>query len=187
MQKCELEHLRILLVDDSRHFLEIAGQVLKGFGIRTVVKTTDAAEAMERLKVQLFDAVIADLHMPLLDGFEFTRLVRRDGDLPDSRVPIILLTAHASLPVVKKAIDIGVDGFVVKPVRPIDLMQRLRDVIDRPRPYISVPGEFFGPCRRRREDQGYCGPERRIRSLHMETETEELEDTVSLERAAIYL
>lgn len=187
MQNSEFEHLRILLVDDSRHFLEIIGQVLRGFGVRTIVKTTDAVEAMERLKVQPFDAIVADLHMPLLDGFEFTRLVRADAHAPDARVPIILLTADASLTVVKRAIDTGVDGFVVKPLRPIDFMQRLVDVIDNPRPYVSVPGNFFGPCRRRREDELYAGPERRTEMFKADPEPTEPEDSTSFERSAIFL
>ncbi len=187
MQNTDFEHLQILLVDDSRHFLEIVGQVLRGFGVRTVVKTTDAADAMERLKVQSFDVIVADLNMPLLDGFEFTRFIRADIDSPNARVPIILLTAHANMSVVKKAIDIGVDGFVAKPMRPIDLMQRLLDVVDRPRPYISVPGDFFGPCRRRRDDERYAGPERRAGLRHADTGPVEQDDVADIGRPAIFL
>ena len=75
-----------------------------------------------------FDLVLMDLQMPEMDGFEATAAIRareRAGTLP--RLPIIALTAHAMQGDRQRCLDADMDGYVAKPIKPVELFE----VIDR--------------------------------------------------------
>ncbi len=98
--------------------------------------------------------------MSPVDGVEFTRLVRQAADSPNPFLPIIMLTGHAEKSRVMEARDAGVTEFVVKPVTARAVLDRLNAVIFHARPFVRT-SEYFGPCRRRRDDPNHAGPWRR--------------------------
>jgi two-component system chemotaxis response regulator CheY len=134
--------------------------LLQGAGIRDVMEARDAATAFEMLRECPPDLALVDYQLGDLDGLEFARLVRTAKDSTTPYLPIILITAHAERSRVKEAIDAGVNEFIVKPVSTKALLNRVRSVIERPRPFIKAGG-YFGPDRRRRQDPAYNGPWRR--------------------------
>jgi response regulator RpfG family c-di-GMP phosphodiesterase len=71
-----------------------------------------------------------------------------------------MITGHAERHRVEAARDAGVNELLVKPVTEKALHSRIQEVILRPRPFIFGP-DYYGPCRRRRRDPNYKGPERR--------------------------
>ena len=75
-------------------------------------------------------------------------------------VPIVMLTGHTSLERVHQARDAGINEFLAKPVSSKNLLGRLVSVIEHPRPFVRARC-YFGPCRRRRRNDEYHGPERR--------------------------
>jgi CheY-like chemotaxis protein len=75
-----------------------------------------------------FDLVLMDLQMPEMDGFEATALIRtRERETSSARVPIIALTAHAMQGDRQRCLDADMDGYVAKPVKPVELFE----VIDK--------------------------------------------------------
>jgi CheY-like chemotaxis protein len=156
----DFAHLSVLVVDDNQHMLTILKTILHGFGIKTIYETQNATDAFVELRNVPIDIVIVDYNMSPLDGADFTRLVRRGEDSPHPYVPIIMLTAHTERHRVVTARDAGVSEFLRKPVTPKDLYLRLVSVIETPRPFVRSPN-YVGPCRRRRDDPSYSGPERR--------------------------
>lgn len=152
--------LRVLILDDNHHMCTILRTVLQGVGIRDIIEVRDAAAAFEALRNVAPDLALVDYQLGDLDGLEFTRLVRTADDSPTPTLPIILVTAHAERSRVKEAIDAGINEFVVKPVSARALVERIRTVVNHPRPFVKAPG-YFGPDRRRRADQNYRGPWRR--------------------------
>jgi DNA-binding response OmpR family regulator len=101
-----------------------------------------------------------DFRLTGLDGLEFCRLVRTASDSPNPYLPIIMVTAYSERSRVLGAINAGVDEFLVKPVRAVDVASRLNAVIERRRPFVRS-ADYFGPDRRRRKDPKYRGPLRR--------------------------
>ena len=71
-----------------------------------------------------------------------------------------MLTGYTHIERVRQARDAGVNEFLAKPVSVKAIMTRLISVIEHPRPYVRTKS-YFGPCRRRRGDEEYRGPERR--------------------------
>ena len=156
----ELASLRFLLVDDNHHMRAIVAAILGGVGIKHIREAMDGAEALQALREGPVDIAIVDFKMSPLDGVQFTQLVRNSPDSVDPFLPIIMLTGFAERNRVFEARDAGVTEIVVKPVTARSLLDRINMVIFKPRSFIRS-GDYFGPCRRRRDDPKFAGPYRR--------------------------
>lgn len=154
------EKLRFLLVDDNQHIRSIVSAILKGVGVKQIREAMDGAEGLQILRDWQTDIAIVDFKMAPLDGVQFTQLVRNSPDSVDPFLPIIMLTGFAERHRVFEARDAGVTEVVVKPVTARSLLDRINTVIYHPRPFIRS-GDYFGPCRRRRNDPSHQGPFRR--------------------------
>ena len=155
-----LEALQVLLVDDNQHMRTIAAAILKSAGIRRIPVVDDGAEALKALNQLPVDLAIVDFNMFPLDGVEFTRMVRNSPDSGNPYLPIIMMTGHSERTRVQEARDAGVTEFVVKPITPKAMLDRIHAVIFHPRPYVKSE-DYFGPCRRRTTPRDYAGPFRR--------------------------
>jgi CheY-like chemotaxis protein len=118
--------LAILLAEDGavnqflvRRLLEKAGHTV------TVVDT--GARALEALARTPFDAVLMDIQMPEMDGFEATASIRARENDGQRRVPIIALTAHAMEGDRERCLAAGMDGYISKPIRPDALFASLAE------------------------------------------------------------
>ncbi|RME33699.1 MAG: response regulator [Gammaproteobacteria bacterium] len=117
---------RILLVEDDAINRQIAVEELEQAGL--VVATAGNGEAaLEMLRRQAFDAVLMDLQMPVLDGYEATRRIRADGRFDD--LPIIAMTAHVLPEEIEKCLAAGMDAHTPKPIDPAHLFGLLREWI----------------------------------------------------------
>ena len=113
----------ILLVEDSTINQEVASSMLKKFGI-VVTLASHGKEALEKIQRQNFDAVLMDLHMPVMDGFEATRCIRR---LPQGQVlPIIAMTAAVMPEDRQYCVAVGMVDFIGKPIDPDELIKALK-------------------------------------------------------------
>ncbi len=158
----DLSRVSVLLLDDNRNFISIMRQVLRSFGIRDVHEATDAVAAFEILKTASIDIAFVDFKMPGFDGFEFARLVRAPYDSPNKFLPLILVTADGRTSTVNGAINAGFEEFLIKPIRPKDVYNRLVHLLSHPHKYVWTK-TFFGPDRRRRQNDRFNGIERRIK------------------------
>jgi two-component system, chemotaxis family, chemotaxis protein CheY len=160
MSGAAFEHLRALVVEDNVHMRTLLRSLLMALGIREVLEASSGRDAFEILRERMPDLVLTDLSMKPLDGIEFTREVRLSGDSPNPYVPIIMVTGHTERHRVEAARDAGVTEFLAKPITAQNLFLRVAEIVERPRPYVRCAG-YFGPDRRRRDDETYPGPWRR--------------------------
>ena len=116
---------RLLLVEDDASIREIASIGLKAAGFR-VTTAVDGREGLARIRTDGFDAVILDVMLPSMDGFEVCREARKF-----SRVPIVMLTARTDLIDVVVGLESGADDYVKKPFELPELIARLRAVLRR--------------------------------------------------------
>ena len=103
----------ILLVEDNPINRKVAVEMLKAAGITPVVADSGPA-ALEQIKARSFDAVIMDIQMPDMDGYETTRRIRALEN--GKAVPIIALTADAMEDDRARGMDAGMDAYITKPV-----------------------------------------------------------------------
>ncbi len=118
--------MRILLAEDDRAINRVIVRRLKWEGYSTDA-CFDGREALDYLDVVEYDAVILDVMMPGMDGFEVLTRMRERGD----KTPVLFLTARDSLADKVEGLDLGADDYLVKPFEFEELMARLRVLIRR--------------------------------------------------------
>ena len=126
------EALHVLLVDDNELNREIGELMLTGEGW-TVDLAADGAEAVERVKTSpsgTFDAILMDVNMPVMDGYEATRTIRALPDGQKASLPVIALTASTSQEGSEKARAAGMNGFASKPIDPAFIRRELARIRD---------------------------------------------------------
>ena len=122
-----LPPLRVLVADDNPINLAVARAVLEAAGV-SIETAADGAEALERLRVEAFDLVLMDVHMPLMDGVEAVGRIR-DGQAGAVDVPVIALTADAMAGEEARLKGLGFDALQHKPVQPGALIAAIADVL----------------------------------------------------------
>jgi len=122
----QLEGLNILIVEDIIANQEVVRSLLEPAGC-TVSAANNGEEALKLLEGQIFDVVLMDIRMPVLDGIETTEAIRREAG-PHQDVPIIALTADASAENNAQCLAAGADVFLTKPVIVSELFASIRFV-----------------------------------------------------------
>lgn len=120
-----LSHMRILIVDDSADTVEMLRRLFEMDGA-VVATAAGAAEALEIAGEQDFDAVLSDISMPGMDGFEFVRRLRELTRHKD--VPVLAITGFGRPADVERAEAEGFFSHVTKPIDVNDLVQMLREL-----------------------------------------------------------
>ena len=130
-----LKGLRVLLAEDNRVNIRLASQVLRNLQADFDL-AEDGGKALEMLRANRYDLLLLDLHMPVKDGFEVAQAIRDPkSDIRDKDLPILALTADAFEETRIHALQCGMDDFLSKPFRIVDLADRaLRLVQNRIRP-----------------------------------------------------
>ncbi len=119
---------RIMVVDDSLTVRKITGRLLVREGY-LVVTARDGVEALELLGQAVPDAMLVDVEMPRMDGFDLTRNVRADPRLKD--VPIIMITSRTADKHRKFALGLGVNVFLGKPYQEDELLGHIAGFLGR--------------------------------------------------------
>lgn len=154
-----VNRLSVLVVDDNAHMIAIVRSTLLALGINRTWESRDPAQALEIVRQEAVDIVITDFQMPILDGVEFTQLVRTSNDVRNPFIPIIMLTAYSERSRIMAARDAGVTEICVKPINARELWAKIAMVVNHPRPFVRTRS-YVGPDRRRR-NAPFEGEERR--------------------------
>lgn len=129
MEVSDVRGARVLVVDDDPDVREAVETALELEGHR-VTTATNGLAALKRLGQAEFDAMVLDVLMPNLDGFEVCRRLRASGN----RTPILILTARDSEQDTIRGLDLGADDYLVKPFGLGELLARMRALLRRTRP-----------------------------------------------------
>jgi CheY-like chemotaxis protein len=118
----EMRPLRILLADDSRDNRLLVQAYFKKTPY-IIDDAEDGAAAVEKFRTGIYDLVLMDIEMPIMDGYAATRAIRAmEKETGGRRVPIIALTASVLAEALEKALDAGCDAYVVNPVKKATLL-----------------------------------------------------------------
>ncbi|BBO79074.1 hypothetical protein DSCW_64910 [Desulfosarcina widdelii] len=108
-----LKGARILVAEDNPTNQQVAQAILEGAGIIVTI-VDDGEAAVEAVRGHTFDAVLMDIQMPRMNGYEATRLIR---SMPEGEtIPVVAMTAHAMKGDEEKCLEAGMDGYISKPV-----------------------------------------------------------------------
>ena len=113
--------LHLLLAEDTLANQKLVAYILnyRGHSVKVVENGQQACEAVQR---EEFDAVLMDVQMPVLDGFQATRAIRTLQDTKKARLPIVAMTAHALKGDAERCLAAGMSGYLSKPIKGEDLL-----------------------------------------------------------------
>jgi len=122
--------LRILLAEDNLVNQRLATRLLEKRG-HSVAVAANGLEALAALDKESFDLVFMDLQMPEMDGFEATAAIRKRERSTGVHLPVVALTAHAMKGDREKCLAGGMDAYLSKPIRPLELDEVLQGYLAR--------------------------------------------------------
>ena len=134
MQKIDFPNLRVLLVDGSDYSSTLVRSILSSIGVRHIAGAKDVLGGLEHIKRDDVDIVLTEYKLPDFNGVDFLKAIRTNQYCPKPDVSVVMVTAHGTRSIVEHAAQNGVDAFILKPVRPVDLIRRLKFILQEDRP-----------------------------------------------------
>jgi CheY-like chemotaxis protein len=128
----------ILLAEDNVVNQRLAIRLLENSG-HTCMLAENGREAVEAFERERFDLILMDVQMPEMGGFEAVRRIRLLEQRSGMHTPIVALTAHALKGDRERCLAAGMDDYLVKPIRQIDLYNVVESNIARSRPVSAEP------------------------------------------------
>ena len=117
---------RVLLVDDEQINQKVAHAILQQFGLE-IDLATNGWEAVQLSDANLYDVILMDIQMPEMSGYEATEVIReREAATGAKPVVIIAMTANAMESTKTRCLEVGMDDFISKPIKPNELLKRLK-------------------------------------------------------------
>lgn len=117
--------MRILICEDNNLALKTLTIVLGREGFQTDT-ADDGNKALELLKKNEYDLIVVDIHLPFHSGLEVVRFLRADLN---RQTPVLVLTAFSDPQVQEQAGELGIEGYILKPFNPSELVQRIRAIL----------------------------------------------------------
>ena len=123
---------RCLLAEDNSMNAEIAAALLSMSGIETEIASDGrvALEMFEKSKSGYYDMILMDIQMPYMDGFESTSLIRRSSHPDAKSIPILAMSANAYEEDVSKALSVGMNGHIAKPIDTHSMFAKLSEYLN---------------------------------------------------------
>ncbi len=116
-----LNGLQVLLVEDNKINIKIAEKIMSHWGVQVEVAENGLIGVQMHEKGN-YNVILMDLSMPVMDGYEATRIIRET----DTQIPIIALTASASYGYLERALEMGINEYIIKPFNPKELNLKLK-------------------------------------------------------------
>ncbi|MEW6585902.1 MAG: response regulator [Nitrospirota bacterium] len=117
----------ILVVEDSPTMRQLIGFAVKRIPESRVVEATDGVDALKKLASEKIDIILADINMPVMDGLKLVSLVRSNPSYKN--IPIIIITTEGAEEDRKKALAIGANAYLTKPIQTQELMKLVSSFI----------------------------------------------------------
>jgi CheY-like chemotaxis protein len=116
----------VLIVDDEPDNLEVVADTLEFYGV-SIRTAANGNEGLAVLESFMPDFILLDLSMPHMNGWEMRKRVKED--VQTRHIPVIALTAHAMAGDAERAMEVGFDGYITKPVEVLSLLGNLRAIL----------------------------------------------------------
>jgi CheY-like chemotaxis protein len=117
-----LENVRVLLVEDTPLSQQVASQFLRNAKLHVTV-ADNGKEALKLIEESTFDVILMDVQMPVMDGFEATKIIRENSRL--THLPIIAMSAGVTLDEQEKCQQVGMSDFIAKPINPLQMLEKI--------------------------------------------------------------
>ena len=111
----------ILVVEDSPAMRQLLSFAIKRIPKTKILEATDGVDALKKLSSETIDVIIADINMPIMDGLKLVSLIRNNNTYKD--IPVIIVTTEGAEEDRKKALAIGANDYLTKPIQTQELIK----------------------------------------------------------------
>ncbi len=118
--------MKIMVVDDMSTMRRIIKNVFKQINFTNIQEAENGQQALEMLRGETFQFVIADWNMPVMTGLELVKAMRADSKLRD--IPVLMVTAEAQHENLIQAVQAGVNGYIAKPFTAEALQEKMSKI-----------------------------------------------------------
>lgn len=119
----------IMVVEDSPTVRQLITLALKRLPDSNIVEAVNGVDALSKLSSTTFDLILADINMPIMDGLKLTGLVKSDPRYKD--IPVVIITTEGAEEDKKRAIALGADAYLPKPIHTHELLKVVNEVLGR--------------------------------------------------------
>lgn len=126
--KTQVYKSRILIVDDNPVNISLLEQILNMNGYSNVESTTDPELVIPLYEKNIYDLVVLDLNMPIVDGFEVMKLL--SNIIEEDYLPVIVITAMTDQDVCKRSLSMGARDFITKPFDHMEVSYRIFNMLE---------------------------------------------------------
>ena len=128
----DITKMKVLVVDDNDFMRDLVASMLREIGFRDISYAGDGEAALQKSKEVDTHLILCDVDMEPMNGLDFVERLRRLTIPPSvAKTPVILLTAHSDAEIVQRAIKLGVNAYIVKPVKRNQLEARIATVLEK--------------------------------------------------------
>lgn len=117
----------VIVVEDSPTMRQLISFALKRLPDCTVVEAKDGVDALNKLSSGFFDLILADINMPVMDGLKLISLLRSDPKY--KKTPIIIITTEGAEEDRKRALEMGADAYLTKPIHTQELLKKVSEFL----------------------------------------------------------
>ena len=120
-----VEEMGILICEDNKLAMKTLSVILEREGYKTET-AVDGSEAIMLIQKKIYDLILVDIHLPYHSGLELVRYLRSDLK---KETPVLIVTAFSDPQMQKQAGELGINGYVVKPFNPSDIIRQIRAIL----------------------------------------------------------
>lgn len=121
---------KVLIVEDSPTMRQVLSFALKRLGKVEIVEAQDGVDGLKKISSDKFDLALIDINMPLMDGLKLVSLIRSDQRCKE--VPIAMITTESGREDRERALHLGANAYLTKPVRQSDVLRVARELLELP-------------------------------------------------------
>ena len=125
----DFDELSVLVIDDSKFIRDTVRRILRSIGVSKIRMAPNGMVGLKMVSEDHFDVVLCDLSMEPINGMRFVEFLRKHENAKLRDLPVIILTMHNEHEIVKKAIEQGINGYLLKPVSIKSIKERIEQVL----------------------------------------------------------
>ncbi len=121
---------KVLIVEDSPTMRQLIVFALKRLRGLQIVEANDGVDGLKKLSTEKFDLILTDINMPIMDGLKLVSLVRNDPAYKE--VPIVIITTEGANEDRERALALGADEYITKPIQTTKILESARRLLNLP-------------------------------------------------------
>ncbi|MEE8189527.1 MAG: response regulator [Kiloniellales bacterium] len=126
------EDISVLVIDDSKFIRDTIRRILRNIGVNKIGLASNGMRGLKALTEDDYDVILCDLSMEPINGMRFVEFLRKHDKKSLRNLPVIILTVHNEKEIVEKAVEQGINGYLLKPVSIQTVRERIEQVLSDP-------------------------------------------------------